>query len=128
MSYMPLFFVFVFEKWDSWIPPDGTRLLHKIITGMSFDQQSISVLYSLSYQFHCSRSHTPRLLDMIAAMGGFLLFYDFFVVILTTTLETLMWYYCFDLFFSCMLMEENRKWHVRFRFHSFLLKRRIYEN
>jgi hypothetical protein len=55
---------------------------------------------------------------MIAAMGGFLLFYDFFVVILTTTLETLMWYYCFDLF-SCMLMEENRKWHVRFGFHLF---------
>jgi hypothetical protein len=38
----------------------------------SFDQQSISVLYSLSYQFHCS-SFT----SMIAAMGGLLLVYTF---------------------------------------------------
>ncbi len=69
--YTALFFFF--EKWNSWIPPDV-----KIIADIFFDQQTISVLFSMSYQFHYSQSHTLRLLSMTAAMGGFLLFYNYF--------------------------------------------------
>lgn len=91
------------------------RMEHDLLPPLLSDQQSISVLYSLSYQFHYYWSHTLRLLSMIAAMGVSFSF-TIYCCCINHNFDVVLLFWSF--FLSCMLMEGNRKWHVRFEFHS----------